>query len=65
MLRASADFGACYILDLGGFDPACADGYSEVTQLVVPQPLPRYRAEVLTVKFLQQATLRLTADSSR
>jgi hypothetical protein len=61
ILRASADFGACWIFDAGAYDPSCANGFSDVTQLVVPKPVSHYRADVSTLKFLQQATLRLIA----
>jgi hypothetical protein len=61
MLRASPDFDACYISGTGTFDPACADGFSNVMTLVVPKPVTRYAARVTTYRFLAQASLRLTA----
>jgi len=48
MLRASPDFDSCYVYDNGGFDPACADGFSNVLNLTVPKPA-------------RQASLQLTA----
>jgi hypothetical protein len=61
ILRASADFGTCWIFDAGAYDPSCANGFSDVTQLVVPKPVSRYRIDVSTLRFLQQATLHLIA----
>jgi hypothetical protein len=61
MLRASPDFDSCYILDAGGFDPACADGYSSPVQVVVPRPATRYVATSSRFIFLRQLTLTLTA----
>jgi hypothetical protein len=61
MLNASPDFDACYIVDLGGYDPACANGYSNVQTLVIPKPRSRYAAGVTVYRYLRQAVLRLTA----
>jgi hypothetical protein len=61
MLRTSANFGSCYSFDTGGFDPACADGFSNVMQLVVPEPAVRYSAGVTVYKYLNQVDLRLAA----
>jgi hypothetical protein len=61
MLRASPDFDSCYILGSGTFDPACADGFSNVLTLVIPQPSVRYTARVTVYRFLRQASLQLTA----
>jgi hypothetical protein len=46
MLRASADFSSCYLDTIGGYDPACADGYSTVATLAVPKPASRYSVSV-------------------
>jgi hypothetical protein len=61
MLRASPDFDSCYIYGTGGFDPACADGFSNVLTLVVPKPAIRYGARVTAYRYLRQASLELTA----
>jgi hypothetical protein len=61
MLRASPDFGSCYIFDTGGYDPACAQGYSNVVTLVVPRPAVRYSARVTVLRFLREVQLSLTA----
>jgi hypothetical protein len=61
ILRASPDFNACYIFGTGTYDPACADGFSNVQTLVVPEPTIRYAAGVTVYRFLHQASLRLTA----
>jgi hypothetical protein len=61
MLRASPDFDACYIFSTGTFDPACADGLSNVLTLVVPKPAIRYAARVTAYRYLGQASLSLTA----
>lgn len=62
MMRASPDFDACYIIGTGGFDPACADGYSQVVQVSVPKPTIRYSGRVLVYRFLRQASATLTAN---
>jgi hypothetical protein len=61
MMWASPDFDACYIWDSGGYDPSCAQGFSNVLTLVVPKPQTRYAAAVTTYRYIAQATLRLTA----
>jgi hypothetical protein len=61
MLRASPDFDACWRDDLGGYDPACADGYSSVVPLTVPRPASRYVASTSVLRFLKRVELRLSA----
>lgn len=61
MMRASPDFDACYRDDLGGYDPACADGYSSVVPLTVPRPVSRYIASASVLRYLKRVELRLTA----
>lgn len=61
MLRASPDFASCYIFDGGGYDPTCADGYSNVLTLAVPKPAIRYTARVTAYRYLGQAALQFTA----
>jgi hypothetical protein len=61
ILRASPDFDSCYIFDTGGFDPACADGFSNVLTLTVPKPPIRYTARVTAYRYSQIASLDLTA----
>jgi hypothetical protein len=61
MLRASPDFESCYLWDGGGYDPACASGYSELVTLVVPKPAVRYRANATAFRFSGTASLQLVA----
>jgi hypothetical protein len=61
MMRASPDFGSCYIFDTGGYDPACAQGFSNVVEVVVPRPAIRYTARVTVLRFLGEVQLKLTA----
>jgi hypothetical protein len=61
MIEATPDFDACYILGTGGYDPACADGFSDVLTLTVPKPQTRYAAAVTVSRPVRRATLRLTA----
>jgi hypothetical protein len=61
MLRALPDFDSCYLVDSGTFDPACADGFSNVLTLVIPKPAVRYSARVTAYRYLGQASLRLVA----
>lgn len=62
MLRASPDFDRCYLYDTGGYDPACADGYSNVATLTVPKPVSRYTASAQVLRFVGvvHANLRAT-----
>jgi hypothetical protein len=60
MLNASPDFASCY-LDSGGYDPACADGFSEPLPLTVPKPKTRYSTSVTKYRFLESMDLRLVA----
>lgn len=62
MLRASPDFDRCYLFDSGGYDPACADGYSNVATLTVPKPVSRYTASAQVLRFVGvvHASLRAT-----
>jgi hypothetical protein len=61
MLRASPDFSSCYVYDTGGFDPTCADGFSNVLALTVPKPAIHYAARVTAYRYLRQASLQFTA----
>jgi hypothetical protein len=61
MMRASPDFDACYIYGEGRYNPACADGYSNVVTLNVPIPKPRYVGTARVYRFLRQVSLRLAA----
>jgi len=61
MLRADPDFDSCYDFVTGGFDPVCADGFSNMLTLVVPKPSIRFRARVTVYKSLGEALLDLTA----
>lgn len=61
MLRADPDFDTCYSIDTGQYDPACADGFSDVVPLTIPTPTPHYVATANVAKWLGQVTLRLAA----
>jgi hypothetical protein len=61
MLRASPDFDACYVSGTGTYDPACADGYSQVVTLVIPKPASRYSVAVRKYGGLREFTLTLRA----
>jgi hypothetical protein len=61
MLRAYPDFNACYIFDTGGMNPACADGFSNVLTLGIPEPAARYASHVRVYRYIRQASLELTA----
>ena len=62
ILSASPDFGACYLYDSGGFDPACADGFSNVLTLTVPKPTIHYTAGVTAYRYSRLALLELRAN---
>ncbi len=61
MLQARPDFDSCYIFGSGLYDPACADGFSNILTLIVEKPRIRYSARVTAYRFLGQASLYLTA----
>jgi hypothetical protein len=62
MMRAFPDFSSCWNFEaFGGYDPACADGYSNVLTLEVPKPASRYRARVNAYRNIRRALLELTA----
>jgi hypothetical protein len=63
MLRASPDFASCWDDNIGDYDPACANGYSDVVTLVVPKPVSRYSVSATAYRFLGTVDLRLTATS--
>jgi hypothetical protein len=60
MMRASPDFAQCYVD--GGYDPACADGYSNIVTLQVPKPATRYTASVTPFRFIGRATHEIRAS---
>jgi hypothetical protein len=60
LLQTTPDFSSCF-RDDGSIDPACADGFSNVLTLVIPQPSVRYTARVTAYRYLRQASLRLIA----
>jgi hypothetical protein len=62
LLNASPDFDSCYVIANGDYDPACANGYSNLATLVVPRPAVHYSVAVTSFKFLKQLDLRLTAS---
>lgn len=61
MLDASADFGSCYLFDIGALDPACADGFSEVLSLSVPKPKVRFTTSATVYASLDEVDVRLHA----
>jgi hypothetical protein len=62
MLRATPDFDTCWDYDrFRGYDPACADGFSNVVTLDVPKPTSRYTTRVTAYRYVQEVTLTLTA----
>ena len=61
LLQAFPDFGLCWIFDNAAYDPACAQGYSEVVQLLVPKPATRYVAAVQVSRASGRAYLTLRA----
>ena len=57
-MRASPDFDLCYDTSSGGYDPSCANGYSEeLVKLTILRPASRYRGDVAPLLFLHQARL--------
>ena len=58
LVKASPDFDQCY--RDGGYDPACADGYSMAT-LVVPKPLVRYAVGATRETYSSSVSLRIAA----
>jgi hypothetical protein len=63
MLRATPDDSSCFDFNTGIWDPACADGYSDVVTLVVPKPVSRYSVSATAYRYLGTVDLRLTATS--
>ena len=61
MLRASPDFSSCYNFDAGGYDFACADGFSEPVRVEVPKPAIRYAAAAEVLTYSKLVYLKLTA----
>jgi len=61
LLNASPDFDSCYLIDQGGYDPACADGFSNVVQFTVPKPRTRYSVAHTLYTGLKQVDLELRA----
>jgi hypothetical protein len=61
LLRASPDFDLCWITATGMYDPACADGFSNMQTLDVPKPTSRYSATVSAYRYINRATLELRA----
>lgn len=62
MLDASADFGSCYLIEIGALDPACAEGFSEVLPLSVPKPKVRFTTSATVYAFLDEVDVRLNAQ---
>lgn len=60
MLNAIPDFDTCYVGGPNTYDPGCANGYSNLQMLLVPEPTSRYAASVTVYQFIHQASLRLT-----
>jgi hypothetical protein len=60
MINADPEFDRCYVSG-GTYDPACADGFSELVTLDVPRPATRYRASATAYRYSSSASLRLVA----
>jgi hypothetical protein len=60
LLKATRDFDGCY-LEGGGYDDACAHGWSNMATLTVPEPVLSFRWSVSTLRRAQIALLRLSA----
>jgi hypothetical protein len=60
MLEAFPIFDLCYISG-GGYDPACANGYSEIAKLVIPEPAVRYSVTSYLWKYSHKIDLTLSA----
>jgi hypothetical protein len=63
MLEADPAEG-CYLVDAAYgvyLDPACADGFSNIVQLVVPEPAIHYSAAATVYRYLDEVDLQLTA----
>ena len=61
LLQASPDFESCYLVDSGTYDPACANGYSDVLTLSIDKPTVRYSVSATVYRYLREASLRLAA----
>jgi hypothetical protein len=57
LVRASPNFDACY-MGGGGYDPSCADGYSDVKTLTISKPPIKYAAQVTRERYLGSVELR-------
>ncbi len=62
LLDASPNFEACWRDDTSDYDPACANGYSELATLVVPMPTIRYSVTVTRESLLGRVELELRAS---
>jgi hypothetical protein len=62
MLRASPDFGSCWIFDAAAYDPACANGPSNIVTLAVPRPAVRYSTQVTAFRFSRVLSFTLRAN---
>ena len=56
LLQAFPDFDTCYQSG-GGYDPSCADGYSDPVTVNVPVPKQTYRGTVERQTFLKRVEL--------
>gem|GEM_PF-2947805 len=61
MLHASPSFDACYVDSTGGYDPSCADGYSNIVKLRVPVPPIRYTASASVLRYIGEVNLNVKA----
>jgi hypothetical protein len=61
MIDARPDFDSCYRFGGGGYDPACADGFSDLVPLIIPRPAVKYAASVTAYKYIHRASLTLRA----
>jgi hypothetical protein len=61
MLHTSPDFDACYISG-GSYDPSCANGYSEIAKLTIPEPAVRYTVTSYSWRFSRKVDVTLRAS---
>ena len=62
LLDASPDFTSCWNASAGAYDPACADGFSDLAKLVVPRPAVHYSTAVTSLLFIKRLELKLVAS---
>jgi hypothetical protein len=62
MVEASPDFDSCYLYGSGGaYDPACANGFSDIVTLTVPRPATTYSGSATALRYAGKVYLQLRA----